>query len=57
MVLLADPNPEDLVKKVEDAIPKARNIPVHKYHECVKNAYNWRDVAQRTEKVYNKVVH
>lgn len=48
MIYLANPDPKDLIKKLEEAIPKAKNIPTHKFHEKVKNLYNWRDVAMRT---------
>jgi len=48
MIYLANPDPADLIKKLEEAIPKAKNIPAHKFHEKVKNLYNWRDVAART---------
>ena len=27
MVLLAEPNPEDIIRKIEEAIPRAKNIP------------------------------
>lgn len=48
MIHLANPDPADLIRKLEEAIPKAKNIPAHKFHEKVKNLYNWRDVAART---------
>ena len=51
MIYLANPDPADLIKKLEEAIPKAKNIPAHKFHEKVKNLYNWRDVAARTVKL------
>jgi phosphatidylinositol glycan class A protein len=35
MVLLAKPNPIDIIAKLEEAIPKARNIPTQQFHERV----------------------
>eukprot|EP01017_Pseudomicrothorax_dubius_P037524 TRINITY_DN5511_c0_g1_i1.p1 TRINITY_DN5511_c0_g1~~TRINITY_DN5511_c0_g1_i1.p1 ORF type:complete len:369 (+),score=38.85 TRINITY_DN5511_c0_g1_i1:86-1192(+) len=48
MIYLAEPNPDDFVKKVEEAIPHCKNIPSHQFHSNIKSMYNWRDVAQRT---------
>lgn len=48
MIYLANPDPKDIIIKLKEAIPKARNIPTHKFHEKVKSLYSWRDVASRT---------
>lgn len=48
LVHLADPTPEDLLEKVEKAIPLAKNINSQKIHDRLKGMYSWRDVAART---------
>lgn len=48
MIYLANPDPQEILEKLEKAIPNAKNIPTHKFHEKVKKLYNWRDVAERT---------
>ena len=47
MVYLAEPDPDDIVKKMCSAIPNAKNVPAHKFHEEVKDMYNWMSVAKR----------
>lgn len=55
VMLLAEPSPEDLLAAVEDAISRVPHLdPLHQ-HECVKEMYNWPNVAQRTVAVYNKL--
>ncbi len=48
MIYLAEPDPESIIEKLSEAIPKAKNIPTHEFHEDVKNMYNWLSVAKRT---------
>jgi phosphatidylinositol glycan class A protein len=48
MIYLANPDPQEILEKLEKAIPNAKNIPTHKFHEKVNKLYNWRDVAERT---------
>lgn len=57
MIYLANPDPEDIIEKLSIAIPNAKNITAHSFHEEVKNMYNWMNVAKRTEKVYDKVMN
>lgn len=33
MVNFADPNPEDIIEKLIQAIPRAQNVPSHQFHE------------------------
>jgi phosphatidylinositol glycan class A protein len=47
MVSFAEPNPADIINKLKHAIPIAKNIPTHQFHERVKNMYNWKNVASR----------
>ena len=48
VVFLGNPDPEDIVKKVEEAIPLAKNINSQQIHDRLKDKYSWRDVAART---------
>lgn len=58
MVTLCEPSVDSVIKKLEIAIERIktgnRMDPVE-MHENIKNMYNWRNVAKRTEKVYNMV--
>ncbi|CAD8138046.1 unnamed protein product [Paramecium pentaurelia] len=56
MVLYADPNPEDICQKIVQAIPIAKNFQVYQQHELIKKMYSWEQVAERTEKVYYKIL-
>ena len=38
-----------------EVIPVVKNVDPFKMHEEVKNMYNWHDVAERTEKVYDRM--
>ena len=58
MLILSEPSSRSLIKSLELAIERHQNgtrIDPFKSHEMVKNMYNWRNVAKRTEHVYNTV--
>eukprot|EP00164_Ancoracysta_twista_P004382 GFYU01005909.1.p1 GENE.GFYU01005909.1~~GFYU01005909.1.p1 ORF type:complete len:535 (-),score=99.04 GFYU01005909.1:22-1452(-) len=55
MIKFAEPEAEDIVQVICDAIPHSKTVNPVSFHNQVKNMYNWNDVAARTEKVYNKV--
>ena len=58
MLVLSKPSVQDLVKKIEFAIHRHQTgnvIDPFEMHEKIKEMYNWRDVAKRTELVYNLV--
>jgi phosphatidylinositol glycan class A protein len=55
-LILAQPSAEDLIEKLTLAISKVKTIDPYKMHEHVKNMYTWDDVAERTERVYNKII-
>jgi len=40
MIFLANPDPQEMIMKLSEAIPNSKNIPTHKFHERVKNMYN-----------------
>jgi phosphatidylinositol glycan class A protein len=58
MMILSEPTVTDLIEKIKFAIKrhKTGNIinPIE-MHDKIKNMYNWRDVAKRTELVYNGI--
>ncbi|CAD8170473.1 unnamed protein product [Paramecium octaurelia] len=56
MVNFAKPDPDDICEKLAVAIPIAKNVPSHQYHEQVAKMYSWHMVAERTETVYNKIL-
>jgi len=48
IVFLGDPDPEEIIKEVEEALPLAKNINSQQIHDRLKDKYSWRDVAART---------
>ena len=56
MLLLAEPDPASLVEKVEEAILLAPNVRPWDFHENVKRFYSWDVVAERTERVYDRMM-
>lgn len=56
LIKLAQPNGDDLIEKVEDAIADVGNFDAWAAHEEVKTMYSWFDVAQRTEIVYDRLL-
>jgi phosphatidylinositol glycan class A protein len=58
MITLCEPSVSDLIDKLNKAILKInsgdRMDPIE-MHEKIKKMYNWRDVAKRTEIVYDRV--
>eukprot|EP01112_Ceratiomyxa_fruticulosa_P018781 TRINITY_DN6058_c0_g4_i1.p1 TRINITY_DN6058_c0_g4~~TRINITY_DN6058_c0_g4_i1.p1 ORF type:complete len:465 (-),score=54.59 TRINITY_DN6058_c0_g4_i1:26-1420(-) len=55
MIKLAEPNSEDLAEKLCEAIAMVKTVDPYKLHQEVKSMYNWDDVAERTETVYNRM--
>jgi phosphatidylinositol N-acetylglucosaminyltransferase subunit A len=47
MVNFAKPDPGDIIEKITLAIPLAKNVPSHQYHESVSTMYSWHLVAER----------
>ena len=56
MIKLAEPNGDDLIEKVEQAIIDLPSFDSWRAHESVKSMYSWFDVAQRTEIVYDRLL-
>ena len=58
MMILSEPTVTDLIEKIKFAIKRHKSgdiIDPIVMHEKIKTMYNWRDVARRTEIVYNRI--
>ncbi|OIW03915.1 hypothetical protein TanjilG_30191 [Lupinus angustifolius] len=53
MIVLAEPDPSDMVHAVQKAISILPSIDPQVMHNRMKELYNWQDVAKRTEIVYD----
>ncbi|KAI9914331.1 hypothetical protein PsorP6_007355 [Peronosclerospora sorghi] len=51
----ADITPEALAQAVLDVVPRVARVDRRVFHDRVAKMYNWDAVAERTEKVYEKV--
>ena len=59
MMILAEPSVSDLIEKVQVAIgrhKKGDKKDPMEMHNQIEKMYNWRDVAKRTEIVYNRAM-
>ncbi|KAM7279516.1 hypothetical protein ACFE04_006650 [Oxalis oulophora] len=56
MVVLAKPDPDDMVDAISKAISMLPTIHPQVMHERMKKLYNWHDVAKRTEIVYDRAL-
>ncbi|KAL0453339.1 UNVERIFIED_CONTAM: Phosphatidylinositol N-acetylglucosaminyltransferase subunit A [Sesamum latifolium] len=54
MVVLAEPDPTDMVMAITKAIDLLPQIDPQAMHNCMKKLYSWHDVAKRTEIVYDR---
>ncbi|VAH80937.1 unnamed protein product [Triticum turgidum subsp. durum] len=57
MIVLAEPDPEDMVRAIRQAIDILPGIDPQIMHRRMKKLYSWDDVAKRTEIVYDRAVH
>lgn len=55
MLLLAEPEAQSIIDAVEEAIMKVPYISPWELHENVRRFYSWDWVAERTERVYDRV--
>lgn len=55
MLILAEPEPSSIVEALEEAIAKVPYTSPWETHENVRKYYSWDWVAERTEKVYDRV--
>lgn len=56
MIKFAEPNVNELVDALAEAISISRRINPMELHERIANMYSWIDVAERTEIIYNKIM-
>jgi len=56
LIRLCEPRGDDLIEKLTEAIPMIKTSDPWKMHEQVKGMYTWDDVAERTEKVYDRII-
>ncbi|GAA0186335.1 hypothetical protein LIER_33623 [Lithospermum erythrorhizon] len=56
MVVLAEPDPDDMVRAVTKAIYMLPHIDPQAMHIRMKKLYSWHDVAKRTEIVYERAL-
>jgi phosphatidylinositol glycan class A protein len=57
MIQFAEPHAADIIETLSDAIPHAKNSRPMELHSRVKHMYNWHDVAERTERVYDMAIY
>ncbi|XLU59386.1 hypothetical protein S245_018595, partial [Arachis hypogaea] len=53
MIILAEPDPGDMVLAIERAISMLPKVDPQVMHHRMRELYNWHDVAKRTEIVYD----
>lgn len=56
MIVLAEPDPSDMVLAIGRAISLVPTIDPQIMHLRMKKLYSWPDVAERTEKVYDRAL-
>lgn len=56
MMILADPDPQSLLKALDTAIETVGTVDAWKQHREVKEMYSWHRVAEKTEAVYDEVM-
>ncbi|KAG2310332.1 hypothetical protein Bca52824_021889, partial [Brassica carinata] len=56
MVVLAEPDPDNMVRAIEKAISILPSINPEEMHNRMKKMYSWQDVAKRTENVYDRAL-
>ncbi|GAB2285065.1 hypothetical protein Dimus_019521 [Dionaea muscipula] len=56
MIVLAEPDPGDVVQAIRKAITVLPKIDPQVMHLRMKNLYSWHDVAKRTETVYDRAM-
>ncbi|XP_014496465.1 phosphatidylinositol N-acetylglucosaminyltransferase subunit A isoform X3 [Vigna radiata var. radiata] len=56
MIVLAEPDPGDMVHAIQKAISMLPKIDPQVMHNRMRELYNWHDVAKRTEIVYDRAL-
>lgn len=55
MAYLAKPDAKSIIKQLSKAVQDIRKINTENWNSELSEIYNWRTVAERTEKVYNYI--
>jgi len=53
MAYLAKPEEKSILRQLRSAITNVNKIPTDQFYDEVSEIYSWRQVAERTEKVYD----
>lgn len=53
MAYLAKPEEKSIIRQLKRAITNVKDIPCETFYNDVASLYSWRNVAERTEKVYD----
>lgn len=53
MAYLAKPEEKSILRQLRRAIVNVKDIPCETFYSDVANLYSWRQVAERTERVYD----
>lgn len=56
MAYLAKPDEKSILRQLRKAVVNVKNIPVETFYSEVASIYSWRQVAERTERVYDYVM-
>ncbi|PNY00434.1 phosphatidylinositol N-acetylglucosaminyltransferase subunit A-like protein, partial [Trifolium pratense] len=56
MIVLAEPDPSDMVRSIQKAITMLPNIDPQVMHNRMRELYSWHDVAKRTKIVYDRAL-
>ncbi|KAJ3283158.1 hypothetical protein HDU79_009295 [Rhizoclosmatium sp. JEL0117] len=58
MIVFSEPDQDDLVSSIQIAIDRMKTNPPdpYKLHHEIKGMYSWKNVAERTERVYERIV-
>lgn len=56
MAYLAKPDEKSILKQLRKAVQNVKKIPCDTFYNQLANIYSWRQVAERTEKVYDYVI-
>lgn len=56
MIVLAEPDPSDMVRAIQRAITMLPKIDPQVMHNRMRELYSWHDVSKRTEIVYDRAL-
>lgn len=56
MAYLAKPDEKSILRQLRKAVLNVKNIPCETFYKTVASIYSWRQVAERTERVYDYIM-